>query len=77
MTDDVTNGAFKNYSLHNKNVGKLTLLGSRQFWGKLFHMAQPASFLMPNLHVNPVWHEFGKQEKCSCLEQPRGNFYKT
>ena len=22
---------------------------------------------------NPVWHGIGKQEKCSCLEQPRGN----
>ena len=26
---------------------------------------------------NPVWHGIRKQEKCSSLEQPRGNFYKT
>ena len=26
---------------------------------------------------NPVWHDVGKQEKCSSLEPPRGNFYKT
>ena len=26
---------------------------------------------------NPVLHGIGKQEKCSFLEKPRGNFYKT
>ena len=26
---------------------------------------------------NLVWHGIGKQEKCSSLEAPRGNFYKT
>ena len=27
--------------------------------------------------INPVWHGIGKQEKCSSLEQPSGNFYQT
>ena len=27
--------------------------------------------------LNPVWHDVGKQEKCSSLEPPRDNFYKT
>ena len=26
---------------------------------------------------NPVWHGIENQEKCSSLEQPKGNFYKT
>ena len=30
-----------------------------------------------NRNVNPVWHDMWKQEKCSPLEPPRGNFYKT
>ena len=29
------------------------------------------------LGANPVWHGIGKQEKVSCLEQPRSNFFKT
>ena len=27
--------------------------------------------------LNPVWHDVGKQEKCSSLEPPRDNFYKS
>ena len=27
--------------------------------------------------INPVWHDVGKQEKCSFLEPPRDNFCKT
>ena len=27
--------------------------------------------------LNPVWYGIGKQEKCSSLDQPRGNFYRT
>ena len=27
--------------------------------------------------INPVWHDVGKQEKCSSLEPPSDNFYKT
>ena len=27
--------------------------------------------------LNPVWHGITKQEKCSTLELPRGNFCKT
>ena len=30
-----------------------------------------------NLTFNPVWHDIGKQEKCSYLEPPRDKFYKT
>ena len=29
------------------------------------------------LYVNPLWHGIGKQEKCSSLEQQRGNFHET
>ena len=28
-------------------------------------------------HINPVKHGIGNQEKVSCLEQPRSNFFKT
>ena len=32
---------------------------------------------MPGSDINPVWHGITKQEKCSTLELPRGNFCKT
>jgi hypothetical protein len=32
------------------------------------------SFLLFTLNFNPVWHGIGKQEECSSLGQPRGNF---
>jgi hypothetical protein len=35
------------------------------------------SYLNVTKALNPVWHGIGKQEKCSYLEQQRGNFYKT
>ena len=28
------------------------------------------------LYLNPVWHDVGKQEKCSSLEPPRNIFFK-
>ena len=31
----------------------------------------------PDKKFNPVWHDVWKQEKCSSLEPPRDNFYKT
>ena len=30
-----------------------------------------------SLIINPIRHDVGKQEKCSSLEPPRDNFYKT
>ena len=34
-------------------------------------------FCLQLTRFNPVWHNVWKQEKCSSLEPPRDNFYKT
>ena len=64
------------YLLHIKAIMNIkTFFMCFKKWSLIKQVQEFATIVLHTF--NPVWHEVWKQEKCSSLEFPRGNFYKT
>ena len=64
-------GAWKHPSLYRGSVVLAAPAGIHAQQVRNKQMVWPLDFF------NPVKHGIGNQEKVSCLEQPRSNFFKT